>query len=147
MNTLLLIALLLASTTSFAGTEPGIDVTASVIRYSEFELTEKQSEIFDEATKLSAASRAFHSLYGRWPKDVEELVGRTSGVDLAVFEGKVMIETVAEGISVTFFDSLDIRRLLVTEGMDVAAEIRAVAHDPEFRIRVSVQASPPNEKR
>lgn len=139
-NTLLLIALVLASTNSFAGTAPGINVTANVNRYSEFELTQKQTERFDEATKLSAASRVFHGLYDRWPKDINELAARTSGIDLAVFEGKVMIETVAEGITVTFFDSLDIRRLLVTEGMDVAPEIRALAHDPAFRIRVSVQA-------
>jgi len=144
-NPLLLTALLLASSTSFAGTEPGIKVTASVNRYSEFELTQKQTERLDEATKLSAASRVFHGLYDRWPKDIDELAARTSGIDLAVFEGKVMIETVAEGITVTFFDSLDIRRLLVTEGMDVAPEIRALAYDPEFRIRVSLQASLPND--
>ncbi|MFZ6695085.1 hypothetical protein ACO0J1_04820 [Stenotrophomonas acidaminiphila] len=133
---LTLLVLLLLPAISCGAAEPGIDVTATVNRHSEFELTEKQIKILDEATKVSAASRVFHGLYGRWPKDIQELVCRTSGIDLAVFEGNILIDVVPEGLVVTIFDSIDVRRLLATEDSAASPEMQELARDPAFRIRI-----------
>ncbi|MEL1264977.1 hypothetical protein [Pseudoxanthomonas putridarboris] len=123
--------------------EPGVDIVATVTRYSEFELTKRQTTILDEATKVSAAARVFHGLYGRWPNDVQELAARTVGIDFTLFDGKILIDAVPEGLAVTIFDSIDVRRLLATADSPVSSEMKKLAQDPTFRIRVSLQSTPP----
>jgi hypothetical protein len=138
-----LLFLLSLSAGSAGATGPGVDIQAAVTRYSEFELTGRQTAILDEATKVSAAARVFHGLYDRWPSQVQELADRTQGIDFAVFAGKILIDEVPEGLMVTVFDSQDVRRLLATTGWPASPGMKESAQSPDFRIRVSLQSVPP----
>ncbi|MGY1528727.1 hypothetical protein [Luteimonas sp. A649] len=136
---LLLIFAILCS--SVRAKELGIDIEAAVTRYSELELTEHQTAILDEATKLSAASRVFYGLFNRWPKDIQELSDRTTGIDFTVFDGKISIDATTDGLVITVFDSKDVRKLLATESSPLS-ELKELAESPDFKIRVSLRREP-----
>jgi hypothetical protein len=131
--------LLLIPAVSVGATEPSMNVVVEVKRYSEFKLTPTQVATLDEATKISAATSTFHGLYGRWPKDIEELAARSDGIDIDVFDGKILIENVEQGVVLTFFDGRDVRRLRVSEDSPVSAEMRELATDPAFRMHISLK--------
>lgn len=137
-----LLFLLSLATLPAVAAEPGVDVTATVARYSELELTERQTSILDEATKVSTAARIFHGLYGRWPNDVEELASRTAGIDFTIFEGKILLDVAPEGLVVTIDDSKFVRRLLATADSPASPQMQALAQAPDFRIRVRLQVAP-----
>lgn len=134
-----LLALLFLLATPAGATTPGVDIVVEVKRISEFELTREQTRILDEATKLSAACRTFHAFYERWPKNIQEIESRTSGIDFSVFQGKVDIDAVPEGLVITIFDSIEVRRLLATAEAPATEDARAAAQDPAFKIRVSMR--------
>ncbi len=122
--------------------QPGIDVEAIVERYSELKLTEEQTKILNEATKVSTACRVFYGLYGRWPNGLQEIKNRTSGIDFSVFGDKLFIKETAEGLVITVFDSRDVRQLLATSDASIPLKTQALAQDPDFRIRVGLRLSP-----
>jgi len=135
---LLLLLVSAISCGSVRANEPGIDIEATVARYSEFELSEHQTAILDEATKVSAASRVFYGLYNRWPKDIQELSDRTTGIDFTIFDGKIAINATADGLAITVFDGKDVRQLLSTASPPLS-ELKELAQSPDFKIRVSLR--------
>jgi hypothetical protein len=119
---------------------PGVDISVGVInRITEYKLSKRQTRILDEATKLSAACRVFSGLYGRWPKDMQEIEARTTGIDFGAFGGIASLEEVPEGLDISFFDGEDERHVLATAMAIQPADVRASAQDPAFKIRISLK--------
>ena len=97
-------------------TAPPIDTpadsrsSASATRYTERPLTEYQTIVMNQATKLSLARRIFGDLYGRWPSDLAEIRAKTEGIDFEVFAGKAVITPKSgDAENIQIFDGFNTR--------------------------------------
>lgn len=87
----------------------------SVIRGAETPLTDHQTLIMNEATKLSLACRMFRSLYGRWPSDLAEIQAKTVGINFAVFDGRAVITPLPDDSErIEVFDGIHTRGVRAT---------------------------------
>jgi hypothetical protein len=132
------LVILLAFSVPVFATAPHMDISVEIKRASEFKLSKKQTAVIDEASKLSAACRTFYGLYDRWPTSLVEIEGRTEGINFSKFNGKAGLEIVPEGLVITIFDTKFERKMLATSGAPSTSEARALAQDPRFRIRVTL---------
>jgi hypothetical protein len=110
----------------------------SVVRYSELPLSEYQTQVMNEATKLSFACRMFRSLYGRWPNDLAEIEAKTVGIDFAVFMGKAVVTPLPDDSElIQVFDGVNTRAVkAVPVDLGVTDAKREAAKAPEFKIKV-----------
>lgn len=121
-----------------AGERPAMEITVRADRTSQYPLTEEQTRRLDEATKISTALRVFYSLYDRWPKDLDELRGRTTGIDYAMLGDRLKLERVDENMGVKFFDSIDERGLLAQPMGPSDKDSRDDARQPGFTFEVKI---------
>lgn len=92
------------------GTSANSPPQTSVTRYTDRPLTESQTLVMNQATKLSLACRMFRSLCGRWPNDLAEIQFKTEGVDYAVFAGKAVVTPLPDDSeSIQIFDGFNDR--------------------------------------
>ena len=112
--------------------------TVSVTRYTDRPLSEFQTMVMNEATKLSYACRMFRSLYGRWPRDLAEIEARTEGINFGVFLGKATVTPLPDdSAKIEIFDGVNTRAVkAVPVDFQITDEQRAAAQKPDFKIRV-----------
>jgi hypothetical protein len=110
----------------------------SVNRYGDRPLSEYQTRVMNEATKLSLACRMFRSLYGRWPSDIAEIQAKTDGIDFAVFAGKAVVTPLPnDSERIEIFDGVNIRAVrAVPVDLGITDAVREAAKAPGFKIKV-----------
>jgi hypothetical protein len=110
----------------------------SVIRYTDRPLSEFQTRVMNEATKLSLACRKFRSLYGRWPKDLAEIQAKTEGIDFGVFLGRAVVTPLPDDSErIEIFDGVNTRSVkAVPVELGVTAADREAAKAPGFKIKL-----------
>ena len=116
---------------------PAVNAPVSVVRYSELPLSEYQTKVMNEATKLSFACRMFRGLYGRWPNDLGEIQAKTEGIDFAVFLGKAVVTPLPDDSErIQIFDGVNTREVkAVPVDLGVTDAMREAARAPGFKIR------------
>jgi len=118
---------------------PAAQVSASATRYAELPLTEFQTRVMNEATKLSLACRYFRSLYGRWPKNIAEIQSKTEGIDYGVFIGKEKVTPLKkeDAAQIEVFDGENTRSVkAVPVDFSITKEQKAAARKPDFKIKL-----------
>jgi hypothetical protein len=120
---------------------PVLEITATVNRVTDGSFSASQLRRMDEATKLSAAIRIFHGLYGRWPEDLAELQRRTDGIDYRALGPSLRMEQEGAGPIVVFSDGEHERRIAPEPMKPMGREAREQAEDPGFKIRVNLQVN------
>lgn len=109
-----------------------------VDRYVEHPLSDYQTKIMNEATKLSLACRLFRYFYGRWPADFHEISEKSTGIDLGVFLGRALVTPLDnDAAKISIFDGENMREVVATPidfGMS-SSQVRA-AHEPGFKIDI-----------
>jgi len=110
----------------------------SVKRYSDLPLSEYQTRVMNEATKLSLACRMFRSLYGRWPNDLAEIEAKTEGIDFAIFAGKAVVTPLPDDSErIEIFDGVNPRSVkAVPVNLGVTDAMREAAKAPGFKVKV-----------
>jgi hypothetical protein len=110
----------------------------SVTRYSDRPLSEYQTRVMNEATKLSLACRVFRSLYGRWPNDISEIQAKTEGIDFALFSGKAAVTPLPDDSErIKIFDGVNTRSVkAVPVEFGVTDATREAAKAPGFKIKL-----------
>ena len=112
--------------------------SVSVTRYTDRPLSEFQTLVMNEATKLSLACRKFRSLYGRWPKDLAEIQAKTEGIDFGVFLGRAVVTPLPDDSErIEIFDgvnTLTVKAVPVELGVTDAD--REAAKAPGFKIKL-----------
>ena len=110
----------------------------SVVRYTDRPLSEYQTKVMNEATKLSYACRTFRTLYGRWPNDLAEIQARTEGIDFAVFAGRASVTPLPDDSErIEVFDGLNTRAVkAVPVDMTISPEMREAAKAPGYKIKL-----------
>ena len=130
---------LLLSCTAYAQSSPppGASPPVSITRYTEQPLSEYQTRVMNEASKLSLACRMFRSLYGRWPHDLAEIQAKTEGINFAVFVGKAVITPLPDDSErIEVFDGINTRAVkAVPVDMGVTSAMREAAKAPDYKIR------------
>jgi hypothetical protein len=110
----------------------------SVVRYTDLPLSEYQTRVLNEATKLSFACRMFRTLYGRWPNDLAEIEAKTEGLDFGLFMGKAVVTPLPDDSElIQAFDgarTLSVKAVPVDLGVTDAQ--REAAKAPNFKIKV-----------
>ena len=121
-----------------SGTSQAPSTQMSVTRYTELPLSEFQTKVMNEATKLSFACRYFRSLYGRWPKNIAEIQSKTEGIDYGVFLGKAKVTPLKDDAAeIQIFDGKNTRSVkAVPVDFPITAEQKAEAQKPEFKIKL-----------
>jgi hypothetical protein len=115
------------------------DVPAiAVNRYSEMPLSEYESRVMDEATKLSYACRMFRYLYGKWPANINEIKSRTNGIDYDVFRGRATIApTENDSAEIAIFDGENVRSVQATPiDFHLSDSVREQSQSSKFKIDV-----------
>ncbi len=117
---------------------PAEKTELSVTRYTELPLSEFQRKVMNEATKLSYACRYFRRLYGRWPKDLDEIKNRTEGIDYGVFLDRAKVTPLdGDAEEIQIFDGQNVRSVrAVPVPFQVTEEQLKEAQKPEFRIKL-----------
>jgi hypothetical protein len=109
----------------------------SVVRYTERPLSEYQTRVMNEATKLSYACRMFRSLYGRWPRDLAEIEAKTEGIDFAVFAGSAVVTPLPDDSErIAIFDGANTREVKAVPIDGVTDAAREAAKAPGFKIKL-----------
>jgi len=110
----------------------------SVVRYTDRPLSEYQTKVMNEATKLSFACRMFRSLYGRWPNDLAEIQAKTEGIDFAVFAGLASVTPLSDDAErIEIFDGTNTRAIkAVPVDFAVTPEMREAAKAPGYKIKL-----------
>jgi len=110
----------------------------SVVRYTNLPLSEFQTRVMNEATKLSLACRMFRSLYGRWPNDLTEIEAKTEGIDFGIFMGKAVVTPLLDDSEIIqVFDGVNTRAVkAVPVDLGVTDEKREAAKAPGFKIKL-----------
>jgi len=136
--TLVFVAPAYARSTASQETPSSPPPQVSVKRYSDLPLSEYQTRVMNEATKLSLACRLFRSLYGRWPKDLSEIEAKSEGIDFAVFGGKAVITPLPDDSErIEIFDGINTRSVkAVPVNPGVTDAMREASKAPSFKIKV-----------
>jgi hypothetical protein len=119
-------------------TTPAPAPQVSVIRYADLPLSEYQTRVMNEATKLSLACRMFRSLYGRWPKDLAEIQAKTEGIDFGVFLGRAAVTPLPDDSErIEIFDGANTRSVkAVPVELGVTEADREAAKAPDYKIKL-----------
>jgi hypothetical protein len=137
---LLFAVLILAACASPTATKQAPPPAApfSVVRYAELPLSEYQTQVMNEATKLSFACRMFRNLYGRWPNDLAEIEAKTEGINFSVFLGKAVVTPLPDDSErIQIFDGFNTREVkAVPVDLGVTDAKREAAKAPGFKIKV-----------
>jgi len=114
-----------------------------VDRYSEMPLSEYQSRVMDEATKLSYAARMFRYLYGRWPANIEEIKSKSAGINFDVFRGRASITPSSnDSAEISIFDGENTRSVQATPiDFQLSNVARQQSRLPGFKIEVGAVSS------
>jgi hypothetical protein len=122
---------------------PPNTLSVSVTRYSEEPISEYQTQVLNEATKLSLACRLFRYFYGRWPADLSEIEHKTIGIDYGIFLGRATVTPNSDDSEdITVFDGEDPREAHATPidfGMPEGDKKKAL--EPGFKINVGAALS------
>ena len=117
---------------------PTNPLSVSVTRYSEKPLSDYQTQVLNEATKLSLACRLFRYFYGRWPANLGEIEHKATGIDYAIFLGKATVTPNSDDSEdITIFDGENLREARATPidfGMSESDKKKAL--EPGFKINV-----------
>lgn len=107
-------------------------------RYAEYALSQYQTRVMNEATKLSYACRKFRYLFDRWPADIDELRQKVSGIDFTVFRGKATVTPKGgDAAEISVFDGVNTRSVLATPiDFDLPASAKEAAKNPGSVISV-----------
>ena len=110
----------------------------SVVRYTELPLSEYQTQVMNEATKLSFACRMFRSLYGRWPNNLAEIEAKTEGINFGMFVGMAVITPLPDDSAhIQVFDGVNTRAVkAVPVDLGVTDAMREAAKAPGFKIKL-----------
>jgi hypothetical protein len=127
-----------ASAPSSATPKPTPATTLSVDRYTEHPLSDYQTQVMNQATKLSLACRMFRGLYGRWPNNLAEIQAKTDGIDFAIFMGKAVVTPLSDDSeSIEVFDGTDTRAVkAVPVELGITQAMREAAMAPGYKIKL-----------
>jgi len=117
---------------------PATASPVSVVRYTEQPLSDYQTQVMNEATKLSLACRMFRGLYGRWPNDLAEIQAKTEGINFAIFVGKAVVTPLPDDSEqIEVFDGFNTRSVkAVPVDLGITQAMREAATAPSYKIKV-----------
>lgn len=117
---------------------PADTVTISVVRYSGAPLSQYQTKVMNEATKLAMACRLFRYFYGRWPANLQEIERKTTGIDYGIFLGQAKVTPNSDDSEdISIFDGQNTRVDHATPiDFHMPKSVRTAAQAPGFKIDV-----------
>lgn len=138
-----LLLALISMTRASAGQPTADAASMNVTRYSDTQLSQEQTLILNEASKLSYACRMFRYLFDRWPNDIKEIESKTTGIDFAIFKGNARVAPATDdSAEISVFDGVNTLSVQATP-IDFALSDRykAKAKVEGFKIHVGTLKS------